>query len=176
MIKRLIFDIDNTLIDWKEEYDEIIIPKAYEKIGMDYEEVMLEQTKNAINLYELDLTYTRYKEEDMNKFIEKEIGKKLTGNFIKTYVEISITESVPKIIEKEKIETIQYLSEKYELVALTNWFTWSQEERLKQIGIGKYFTQIYGAEDFDKKPSKESYEIAIGNNKKEECIIIRGQY
>ena len=109
----------------------------------------------------------------MNKLIEKEIGKKLTGNFIRTYMEISITESVPKIIEKEKIETIQYLSEKYELVALTNWFTWSQEERLKQIGIGKYFKQIYGAEDFDKKPSKESYEIAIGNNKKEECIIIR---
>ena len=37
MIKRIIFDIDNTLIDWKKEYDEIIIPKAYEKIGMDYE-------------------------------------------------------------------------------------------------------------------------------------------
>lgn len=170
MIKKLIFDIDNTLIDWKEEYDKPIIENAYEKIGMQNSEEQTNKTLEAMDLYEK--IYTRFNEKDINKEIEKAIGKPLKGDFIKEYLEGSIKIGTPSKIDDKEIKTLEYLSKKYELVVLTNWFTNSQTERLKKVDILKYFSKIYGTENIDMKPSKESFETARGKTPIEECIMI----
>ena len=52
MIKRIIFDIDNTLIDWKNEYDEKIIRKCYEKENIIPTERLMKKTIKAFNTYD----------------------------------------------------------------------------------------------------------------------------
>ena len=73
---------------------------------------------------------------------------------------------------KEVIETLEYLSQKYELVTLSNWFEKEQEERLEKVGIRKFFKSCYACENIKMKPNKESYLTAAGDKKIKECIMI----
>ena len=79
--------------------------------------------------------------------------------------------AVPKEYPKEDFETLEYLSQKYELVVLTNWFIESQIKRLENIGICKFFTEFYGAEKYA-KPYKESFEQAAGKFQMDEIAIV----
>ena len=58
------------------------------------------------------------------------------------------------------------------MVILTDWFAEEQINRLECLGIKKYFTQVYSAEKTKRKPFKEAFINAIGNNKPEECVMI----
>ena len=53
MIKRVIFDIDNTLIDWKEEYNQEI-NKALDELKIQYTEDDCKKIGEAISDYEKD--------------------------------------------------------------------------------------------------------------------------
>ena len=53
MIKRVIFDIDNTLIDWKEEYNKEI-NKALDELKIQYTEDDCKKIGEAISDYEKD--------------------------------------------------------------------------------------------------------------------------
>lgn len=75
-------------------------------------------------------------------------------------------------IDDNLIEIIKYLSKKYELVVLSNYFKEIQIGRLKTAKIYDYFTNVYGGDDVKLKPNKESYLRAIYPNKIEECIMI----
>ena len=59
---------------------------------------------------------------------------------------------------------------------MTNWFRKCQVERLENTGWLKFFDEVYDAEDYPKKPYKESYIRAMGNNKPNECIMIGDSY
>ena len=76
------------------------------------------------------------------------------------------------IISPNLVEVLKYLKSKnYELGILTNWFKYTQEERLKRAGILKYFDYfVYGEDGL--KPTKEAYLKAIKGYKEDECIII----
>lgn len=69
-------------------------------------------------------------------------------------------------------DTLDYLSKKYELVTLSNWFTFSQEVRLKKAGIYKYFTKVYGTDIVPMKPKKDAFMSVMGNKKFDECLMI----
>ena len=79
--------------------------------------------------------------------------------------------AVPKEYPKEDFETLEYLSQKYELVILTNWFIECQIKRLENIGICKFFTEFYGAEQCA-KPYKESFKQAAGNFQMDEIAMV----
>ena len=79
--------------------------------------------------------------------------------------------AVPKEYPKEDFKTLEYLSQKYELVVLTNWFIESQIKRLENIGICKFFTEFYGAEKYA-KPYKESFEQAAGKFQMDEIAMV----
>ena len=49
MIKRLIFDLDNTLIDWKEEYWGAV-EKSFEDLGLEYTSKDMDAVKRAIDI------------------------------------------------------------------------------------------------------------------------------
>ena len=167
MIKRLIFDLDNTLITWKKEYDNAI-RKVLDELGFTNTQELSDKINKIELEYEIDRKY--FNKKEILKFFNERLEQKLPKNFIDKWLELLST-CVPESLEKEEYETLEYLSKKYELVILTNWFRISQVERLKKVDILKYFKEIYDAEKYA-KPYKESFFQAIGDKTLDECAVI----
>ena len=166
MIKKLIFDLDNTLIMWKDEYLEAL-KKTIKKYNINED---ADYVNSLIDNYE-DY-YDKYDKEKMLEHINNNIKEKINMDFIDDFlIEIGYM-SEPN---EEVIDTLEYLSKKYELVVLTNWFKIPQTNRLKTAMIDKYFKVIFGGEDYI-KPNKEAFLTAAGNTKLEECIMIGDSY
>lgn len=162
-MKRLIFDVDNTLIMWKDEYISALEQTLNEyKIDIDSKKVD-EIVEN------LEKKHSILSKETLLDDINKEYNLGIKIDFIEKFLERQ-----KELAEEDEklIETMKYLSEKYELVILSNYFKEVQEGRLEKAGIRKYFTEIYGGDTNPVKPSKEAFEKAIGNHTKEDCIMI----
>ena len=65
-----------------------------------------------------------------------------------------------------------YLSKKYDLYAVSNWFTKTQSIRLEKMGVLKYFKKIYGADINYYKPDKRVFDDILKDYNKEDCISI----
>lgn len=168
MIKRVIFDIDDTLIPWEKEYDKEI-NKALDELKITYIDKEITQISKALSEYE-NVYYTFNKEkmaEYINEYTKKEYPKEFIYNIIKKW-----ENCVQEEIDQEIIETLEYLKPKYEIVSLTDWYADSQKARLRKLGIDKYFETIYSAENTKRKPFREAFMQAIGTNKPEECIMV----
>ena len=168
MIKRIIFDLDNTLISWEKEYN-YEINKALKKLNIPYTEEEANQISIAFDEYEN--AYLTFQKDKMvqfiNEYTKKQYPKELVYEIIKGW-----ESCVPERIEPEIIELLEYLKKKYELVILTDWYVDSQKARLEKVGILQYFQEVYGAEKTKRKPYPEAFLQAIGNNKPEECVMI----
>ena len=168
MIKRVVFDIDNTLIPWKEEYyneiNNVLDELKVEHIEQDYIEI-----KNALGKYENE--YYTFDRKLMMNFINNYTKKNYPEEFIYKVTK-KWANCVPEKIDANIIKLLEYLKTKYELVILTDWYGDQQTERLEKIDILKYFQKVYFAENTKRKPFKEAFMQAIGDNKPEECIMI----
>ena len=165
MIKRIIFDIDNTLIDfpdYKEGYQQVLDKYHINKKAIDL--------YNAIGVYEECGKYDKYTKEDLLKVINQELNTNLDNNFLDDYFNM-YNKLITPVSDSVK-ETLEYLSKNYELVTLSNWFAFSQISRLKVADIDKYFSNIYGTDIVPMKPGKESFMSVIADNKLEECLMI----
>lgn len=169
MIKRLIFDFDNTLIDWKDEYWNAV-NKTFEELNLKYTKADVENVKKAIDIYEDGRNLT-YNKEEMKNAIEQTIGCSLPNTFMDVWIKY-LSKCIPEKIDDSIIKTLEYLSTKYELVILTNWLEESQINRLRNSGLYKFFKEVYCTENFPMKPNKESFIKAKGKNTQEECIMI----
>lgn len=163
MIKRLIFDIDGTLIRGASFTGAII--KTLKEFDS-YSEDNLENFLEAIKTYEIE--HDNYNKRDYVHHLNKHMGTDLNEEFLDKFFE-NLRMAVPSEY-KEVEETILYLSRKYELVLLSNFFEVSQRNRLEEMGISKYFNEFYGQNII--KPNKEVYKEACGNNLPFECIMI----
>ncbi len=166
MIKKLIFDLDNTLIMWKDEYVDALrdtLKKYNNNEDPNYINDLIDSYENY---------YDKYDKEKMLEHINNNIKEKLNMDFMNDFLESIGYMSAP---DDDVIDTLDYLSKKYELVVLTNWFRNPQINRLKAAKIDRYFSEIYGGEDFI-KPNKEAFVKAAGNTKLEECIMIGDSY
>lgn len=168
MIKRVIFDIDNTLIPWKDEYYNEI-NKVLDELNIKHTEQDYIEIKKAFSEYE-KVHYT-FDRKVMMEFINKYTKKNYPEEFIYKLTE-KWSKCAPKKIDDNIIKLLEYLKTKYELVILTDWYGDQQAKRLEKIDILKYFQNVYSAENTKRKPFKEAFMQAIGNNKPEECIII----
>ena len=168
MIKRVIFDIDNTLIPWKKEYDEEIA-KTLDELNIPYTQQDYENIRKALAEYE-NVNY-RFEKKLMIGYINSYTGKDYPIEFINIVLE-KWANCVPEKIEDSVRDTLEYLKNKYEMVILTDWFAEQQAKRLEKLDIRKYFQQIYSAEKTNRKPFKEAFTNAIGDNKPDECIMI----
>lgn len=166
MVKRLIFDLDDTLIIWQNKYREAI-KKTVETYKLDINYLDVDKIIETYENY-----YDKYKKENMLELINKKLNLNLKEDFIDKWLyELGYMADY----DKEVDETLKYLASKYELVVLTNWFADPQSKRLENAGIRKYFTKIYGGEECI-KPNRNSYEKAIGECKIDECIMIGDNY
>ena len=163
MIKRLIFDVDGTLI---QGVDFILsVSKTLKKMGC-YSEENVKLFFNGINTYEQ--LYDNYNLIDYTQHMGNAINKKLPENFVQTFFDELKTCIPPR--NELLIDNIHKLSQQYELVLLTNYFAQSQLNRLNNMGIGKYFSECYGEKII--KPNKQAYLSACRNRKPNECVMI----
>ena len=168
MITRIIFDIDNTLIPWKEEYHNEIY-HALNDLNIKCTETDLKKIKKAFEEYE-NIYYT-FNKKNMINYINEYTGKNYPDEFINKVIN-RWANCVPENLPEKTIKTLKYLSNKYEMVCLTDWYKDPQIQRLEKTNILKYFQDVYAAENTKRKPFKEAFLQAIGENKPEECIMI----
>ncbi len=168
MIKKIIFDVDNTLIPWKKEYFEEI-KEVLNELKIDYTENDFNQILKALGEYENE--HYKFDRKLMIEYINKCTGKQYPIEFMYRCTD-KWSECAPEKIELQLIETLEYLKTKYELVVLTDWYADQQAKRLEKAGILKYFTNVYGAEKTNRKPFKDAFIQAIGDNMPEECVMI----
>ena len=168
MIKKVIFDVDDTLIPWKEEYFEEI-KKVLNVLKIQYTENDFNEILKALGEYENK--YYKFDRKLMLEHINKYTGKQYPIEFIYGCTD-RWSECVPEKIEPELIKTLEYLKTKYQLVVLTDWYVDQQAKRLEKAGILRYFTNVYGAEKTNRKPFKDAFAQAICENKPEECVMI----
>jgi len=160
-IKRLIFDLDNTLIPWKKEYSNGFL-KTIKDFNLDYSE----NDDRVIAYYES--LHDNYNKDNLLKRFNEFAKLNVTMDFIDAWQENLGLMADPN---PELNEVLDYLSQKYELVVLTNWFKEPQEKRLETAGMRKYFTEVIGGEEH-KKPHPSCFQKAIGNYLPEECVMI----
>ena len=166
MIKRIIFDLDNTLIPWNKDWD-LNIKMSLEEVGIKISQEEFEKLK--LSLKEYEKKYSIYKKETMLFNFEETLKRKIPKEFIDIWIE-NLKNCY--VIDKKIEEILSYLSKKYELVVLTNWFTEQQKVRLERANLAQYFKEIIGTDQILNKPNKEAFERAIYPHSKKECIMI----
>ena len=164
MIKRIIFDIDGTLLDTQKDCLE-----AYDFYLRDnFKEVTALDLYNVIEEY--DKQNRDYSIEDISRYINKNLIKGFTSNNFKDI--LNVYSSCATLINPNTKIILKNLAKNYELVVLSSWYVASQKERLNKAGILEYFKEVYGFENSYKKPDKRAFDIACGDNKYEECLMV----
>lgn len=153
MIKRLIFDIDGTLITGV-SFDEAIKNSLLEQWF--FSEENKQKFIYAISTYENN--HSEYEPKQYLQYFSQVLGYQLDKDFLDTFFRNLGLYAIPDD-NKKLIETIEKLSKKYELVLLSNYFEKSQRGRLEHIGIDKYFTEYYGEKIC--KPNRQAFVDAI---------------
>lgn len=163
--KKYIFDLDYTLLipDWSME--DIYFKKH---IPLEEQEEFFKQKQFILNKYELE--FPKYNFKTLSDFF-KSYGFTVSEEVINGWM-IHNGETIKDEIADGVIELFNYLkSNGKDIVILTSWFSGTQIQRLKRAGLYEYIDQIVAGEDA-MKPDLESFELAIGNTNKEDCIMI----
>ena len=162
MIKRIIFDIDGTLI--RESNFRTFITEVFKNYGIeDIDKINL----FIANISEYEHYYNCYDRNLYLKFFSNIIGIKLDYNFLKILFQ-EAKKSIPNnsILIRKMLSTLS----EYELVLLSNYFEESQRNRLTAMGINDYFSEYYGEKII--KPNKQVYMESKRKNEPEECLIV----
>ena len=164
MIKRIIFDVDKTLIG-KTDFT-LAVVKTLKKHGI-YNQYNVKGFKLAMEQYEL--THDYYSKSEYLGFINTYIDTRMDMDFLFDYFE-ELKYAVPNPIYGVDIALENLKNAGFKLVCLTNYFSISQKSRLDTLGLGKYIDDIYG--EHSSKPTKSSYLNAAGDNDPSECVMV----
>ena len=163
--KKYIFDLDYTILipDWSKEDDYL---KKY--VPLEEQEEFFKQKQDILNEYEL--TFPKYDLKTLSEYF-KSHGFDLSEDVIYGWM-IHNGDTIKDEIPSGVIELFEYLkAHDKEIVILTNWFSGTQIPRLKRAGLLDYIDKIVAGENA-MKPTLESFNLAIGNTPKEDCIMI----
>ncbi|MBQ2947327.1 MAG: HAD family hydrolase [Bacilli bacterium] len=164
MIKTVIFDLDFTLMDWEDEYI-FAITNVINRLNLGYSKEKIKEIDDVLVNYENE--FTIYENKKLCEFLNKKCNVNLPIEFVDMLIKEQ-TKCYREFTETE-IETLEYLKNKYELIVLSNWFTYTQKKRLENAGILKYFSKVSGGDERELKPSLKAFDIV--DNKKE-CVMI----
>lgn len=165
-MKALIFDLDNTLIMWKDEYVQELF-KLLEKHQIKNVDNLYEKVNNFLDNYEK--THQELTKDGLCNCINENCNLNLDTNFID---ELIAAQGNCYTEDKELVETIKYLSTKYDLYVVTNWFTETQKKRLENVGILSYFKGVYGSDNNYLKPNPKCFDCILKDYQSSNCIYI----
>ena len=166
MVKRLIFDLDNTLIMWKDEYI-LALKNVLDDLDVTYNNDKLHEIDSVLVEYEKH--HDIYEKEMFLKYVNDCCNIKLPINFVDKLI---IEQGNCYEEDVQLVDTIRYLKTKYELMLLSNWFTETQKLRLKGLGILDCFSIVSGGDERLLKPNLKAFNVCLENVKPEECIMI----
>lgn len=163
--KKYIFDIDYTILipDWSKEDDYF---KLY--IPLEEQEGFFKCKQDILNKYERD--FPKYNTKTLSDYFGK-YGFTVTEDVINGWISYNGETIVDEVVDGT-LALFEYLKENdKEIVILTNWFSGTQIPRLKRAGLLQYIDKIVAGENA-MKPGLKSFELAIGETEKEDCIMI----
>ena len=161
MIKRIIFDIDLTLLDTLSD-----CKKTYKEYFKDDSKAM--DFYNVIEKY--DSQNLSYDKEELITFINDNLNLDLSINDFNDI--FKIYRKYGTLIDGEVSYYLDKLSKRYELVALTKWYKDDQVARLESAGIYKYFKEVYAIENAGVKPEEKAFITACGDYDFCECLMV----
>ena len=174
MLKYLIFDVDNTLIRYNEDFYPESYKIAFQKLGLDDSNAA--ELFFLINDYESQLSENNpcYDKEEMLAYINEKLQKNYDMKLVDELLYVFShywTRKEDIMIENE---TLDYLSKKYNLYVYSNYFTDAIAERIKSLGIADYFKDVLGADIYGTKEYDSSYIRLLNSQgwKPEECAMI----
>lgn len=163
--KKYIFDIDYTILipDWSKEDD------YFKKHILENEQEEFFKNKQSIlNKYEQE--FPRYNTKTLSDYF-KSYGFTVSEDTINGWM-IYNGETIKDEVVDGVVDLFKYLKENNkEIVILTSWFSGTQIPRLKRAGLFNYIDKIVAGEDA-MKPGLESFELAIDDTNKKDCIMI----
>ena len=166
MIKKIIFDLDNTLLFLSDEWEENF-KRFIDKYNLN---ISANDLFICIGNFERNMKNIVVSKQKLSEYVSNDLFIDFTTNMILELLEIYDNTS---LLNTDTIyDILNYLSEKYELIAYTNWFTDNQINRLKKYDLDKFFTKVYGWDILPKKPSKEGLSEIIKNDNIENYIFI----
>lgn len=164
-MKRLILDIDNTLL------------KSNKDILNSYKEFL--EYKNITHINERDIFYAMIEYEKNNDYKDKEKIVEFLNQYLNININLSdydhilnIYDSKSSLIHQDTARILEILSEKYELVVLSNWYSYNQKNRLEKVDILKYFKAVYGIDNLGSKPEVKTFKDACHPHDIKDCIIV----
>ena len=163
--KKYIFDLDYTILipDWSKEDDYLRM-----SIPQGEQEEFFKQKQPILNKYELE--FPKYDFKTLSDYF-KSYGFTVTEETISGWM-IHNGETIIDEVPDGVVELLEYLKANgKDIVILTSWFSGTQIPRLKRTGLYDYIDKIVAGEDA-MKPDLESFELAIGDTDKEDCIMI----
>lgn len=165
-MKALIFDVDNTLIELRSEYV-LSVKKVLEDMNYNFSDDIISNIYRFADEHENH--FEKINKQELLDYINKNCKINLPIEFIDR-LELKQGENVYD--DPDLIKVISYLSKKYDLYAVSNWFTKTQSIRLEKMGVLKYFKKIYGADINYYKPDKRAFDVFFKDYKREDCISI----
>ena len=171
MVKRIIFDLDNTLIPWDKKWD-VAVKETLDEFGIQYDLKSLEEYQDAIVKYEM--TEKRYSIDRLASFFSEYLNIELPKEFFESWIK-KLSVLVPPKDEK-LINMLDRLSKKYSLVVATNWFKSQQVSKLKLCGLLDYFDEVITGEEFDIKPNTAMFDYYKKGYEDSEVVMVGDSY
>lgn len=172
-IKAVLFDLDNTLIDfmWMKKMASKAAAKAMVKAGLESKSKDL--AKELFNFY---LEYGIESDDAFTKFLEKKVGiaePRIVAAGVNAYLKEKYLHLQPY---PDVVETLKKLKKKdLKLAVVTDGLRLKAWMRLNEAGLDKYFDAVVTYDDTGKKkPSKEPFTKACKqiSVKPQECLMI----
>lgn len=177
MKKKILIDLDNTLIDFNECARHSIM-NIFDDLGFRYDENVFNTfiTENVkiwkrLENGEIDKAYLRANRWNI---ILGKLGIDYDGTIIEERFENGVAQGAYAV--EGAYDLLDYLYGKYDLYIVSNGFRFVQESRLKIGNFNKYFKDVFVSEDIGvQKPGIEFFEYCfnkMGNPPKDEAILI----
>ena len=172
MIKAILFDFDGTLSNRQMNaylmYRDFLKPYFSDLNEIEFEAVMQD-------MLTFDCNGTTETHQRMIPFLNK-YKEFLPDDFNDRFIDFSkLNMWRYAVLKDETIDVLKRLKGKYRLCILSNGFSYSQHNKIKQVGIEDYFDVILVSGDLDfKKPEVEIFEYAAKQLgvECEECMMI----
>ena len=170
MYKRIVFDLDGTLIDLVDFRKSVI--ESLNHFNLTYTEAELNNYMEAMKDYEE--FYRRYDLIYYYNHLKRRSGINFDFDFIEYYLR-NYKAFIPETVDQSVYETLEYLKSKYDLVVLTNFFRKTQIGRLRELNMDHYFSQVIGAE-IHSKPDIHIFHEAANPFSVDDCLMIGDSY